>query len=63
MRHHHTAEIGVYVVEGHVPADALKRLLAERPGRQGSGGARHADGPPGHGNRRAVVPDTYEIVL
>jgi hypothetical protein len=28
----HTAEIGGYVVEGHVPADDLKRLLAEKPG-------------------------------
>jgi hypothetical protein len=27
----HTAEIGGYVVEGHVPAEDLKRLLAERP--------------------------------
>ena len=62
MRHHHTAEIGGYVVEGHVPADALKRLLAERPGRQGSGGARHADGPPGM-EMEGMVPDTYEIVL
>jgi hypothetical protein len=28
----HTAVIGGYVVEGHVPAAAVKRLLAERPG-------------------------------
>ncbi len=27
----HTAVIGGYVVEGHVPAEDLKRLLAERP--------------------------------
>lgn len=27
----HTAIIGGYVVEGHVPADAITRLLAERP--------------------------------
>lgn len=33
----HTAEIGEYVLEGHVPADAIKRLLAER-----SCGSRHA---------------------
>ena len=26
----HTAEIGGYVVEGHVPAEDIKRLLAER---------------------------------
>jgi hypothetical protein len=28
----HTALIGGYVVEGHVPASAIKRLLAEKPG-------------------------------
>lgn len=27
----HTAEVGGYVIEGHVPAAAIKRLLAERP--------------------------------
>jgi hypothetical protein len=27
----HTALIGGYVVEGHVPASAVKRLLAEKP--------------------------------
>ncbi|CAG0970419.1 hypothetical protein MYXO_01267 [Myxococcaceae bacterium] len=27
----HTAFVGGYVVEGHVPGDAVKRLLAEKP--------------------------------
>lgn len=27
----HTAEIGGYVIEGHVPADIIRRLLVERP--------------------------------
>ena len=27
----HTAEVAGYFVEGHVPADDIKRLLAERP--------------------------------
>ena len=27
----HTAEIGGYLVEGHVPAEDIRRLLAERP--------------------------------
>ena len=31
----HTAQVDGYVVEGHVPAGAIKRLLAERP--QGAG--------------------------
>jgi len=31
----HTAEVGGYVVEGHVPADAVKRLLADKPQAKG----------------------------
>ena len=27
----HTAFVGDYVIEGHVPADVIKRLLHERP--------------------------------
>ena len=27
----HTAEVGGYLIEGHVPAEAIERLLAERP--------------------------------
>ncbi|MFO7589169.1 MAG: DUF411 domain-containing protein [Gemmatimonadota bacterium] len=27
----HTAEVGGYLVEGHVPADAIQRLLKEKP--------------------------------
>jgi len=28
----HTAEVDGYVIEGHVPADVIQRLLKERPG-------------------------------
>jgi hypothetical protein len=31
----HTAEVGGYLVEGHVPAAQVKRLLAERPQARG----------------------------
>lgn len=31
----HTAEIGGYVVEGHVPAEDIKRLLSEKPDAKG----------------------------
>lgn len=31
----HTAEVGGYFVEGHVPADDVKRLLAEKPRARG----------------------------
>jgi hypothetical protein len=29
----HTAEVASYIIEGHVPAAALKRFLAEKPTR------------------------------
>lgn len=31
----HTAEVDGYFIEGHVPADAVKRLLAEKPKAKG----------------------------
>lgn len=31
LRTCHTAEVGGYIVEGHVPADVVRRLLTERP--------------------------------
>lgn len=31
----HTAEVGGYFVEGHVPADDIKRLLVEKPDAKG----------------------------
>jgi len=31
----HTAEVGGYFVEGHVPADDIKRLLAQKPDAKG----------------------------
>ena len=31
----HTAEVGGYFIEGHVPAEDIKRLLSERPDAKG----------------------------
>ena len=31
----HTARVGDYVIEGHVPAQDIRRLLAEHPGARG----------------------------
>lgn len=31
----HTALVGVYVVEGHVPADLIKKILTEKPALRG----------------------------
>lgn len=35
LRSCHTAEVGGYVVEGHVPADVIARLLEEKPDVEG----------------------------
>lgn len=43
----HTAVIGGYVVEGHVPASAVKRLLAEKPGVVGISVPGMPNGSPG----------------
>ena len=43
----HTAEIDKYVVEGHVPAAALKRFLSERPAALGLSVPGMPSGSPG----------------
>jgi hypothetical protein len=58
----HTAEVGGYVLEGHVPADAVKRLLAERPKAKGLAVPGMPVGSPGM-EVEGVTPDTYEVVL
>jgi len=57
----HTAEIGGYVVEGHVPADAIKRLLTERPHATGLAVAGMPASAPGMDTPGAT--DTYEVTL
>ena len=60
----HTALIGGYVVEGHVPVREIRRLLAERPAAVGIAvpgmpiGSPGMDGPE-YGGRR----DPYDVVL
>lgn len=56
----HTAEIGAYVVEGHVPASAVLRLLAEKPDAIGLSAPGMPIGSPG---MEGGKPETYEIVL
>ncbi|SHK22123.1 Uncharacterized conserved protein [Roseomonas rosea] len=58
----HTAEVDGYVVEGHVPADAVERLLIERPQATGLAVAGMPVGSPGM-EVRGVPPETYEVVL
>ena len=60
----HTARIGGYVVEGHVPAREIRRLLAEKPDAIGIAvpgmpvGSPGMDGPE-YGGRR----DPYDVLL
>jgi hypothetical protein len=58
----HTAEIGGYVIEGHVPADAIKRLLAEKPQAKGLAVPGMPIGSPGM-EVDGAEDDTYEVVL
>ncbi len=58
----HTAEVAGYVVEGHVPADAIKRLLAERPKAKGLSVPGMPVGSPGM-EVEGSPPDIYEVVL
>lgn len=58
----HTAEIGGYVVEGHVPAEAIKRLLVERPKVTGLAVAGMPVGSPGI-EVPGQSPDSYDVVV
>ena len=55
----HTSIAGGYVVEGHVPADAVKRLLSERPKVTGIAVPGMPMGSPGMEGERK---DSYEIM-
>ena len=52
----HTAEVGGYAIEGHVPAVAIKRLLAERPVATGLAVPGMPAGSPGMGGE----PEVYD---
>jgi hypothetical protein len=55
----HTAVVGRYVVEGHVPADVIRRLLAEQPDVRGIAVPGMPMGSPGmEGPRR----DRYDVI-
>lgn len=47
LRSCHTTVVDGYVIEGHVPADDIERLLAERPDVSGIGLAGMPQGAPG----------------
>ncbi len=56
----HTAQLGNYIIEGHVPAHALKRLLAERPDAIGLAVPGMPIGSPG---MEGGAPETYDVIL
>lgn len=51
----HTAEIEGYAVEGHVPAAAIRQLLADRPDLDGIALPGMPSGSPGMGGRAEVL--------
>jgi hypothetical protein len=56
----HTAEVAGYIVEGHVPAAALRRFLAEKPNATGLAVPGMPIGSPGMEGGR---PEKYDVVL
>ena len=52
----HTAEVGGYIVEGHVPAIAIRRLLEERPDAAGVAVAGMPAGSPGMDGKAQQYP-------
>lgn len=57
----HTTLIGTYVVEGHVPATALRRLLAEKPPIAGIALPGMPAGSPGMGGTKTGPFSIYEL--
>lgn len=56
----HTAQLEGYVIEGHVPAAAIRRLLAERPAALGLAVPGMPIGSPG---MEGGTPQLYDVVL
>ena len=55
----HTVEVDGYVIEGHVPFDAVARLLAERPAISGIAVPGMPEGSPGMGDDPAA---RYDVI-
>lgn len=56
----HTARIGSYVIEGHVPAADIKRLLKEKPQAVGLAAPGMPGGSPG---METAKPQPYDVLL
>ena len=59
MQSCHTAKVGDYFVEGHVPADLVKRLLADKPDIKGLTVPGKPMGSPGMEGPRK---DPYDVI-
>ena len=59
LRTCHTAEVAGYIVEGHVPADAVKELVKKRPQIVGVAVAGMPAGSPG---MESDTPEAYNVV-
>jgi hypothetical protein len=57
----HTMTVGGYVVEGHVPVAALRRLLAEKPAIRGISLPGMPEGSPGMGGTKQAPFTIYAI--
>lgn len=57
----HTATIGDYTIEGHVPATDIRRLLSERPAAQGLTVPGMPYGSPGMGPK--AERQAFEVIL
>ena len=62
LRSCHTAKVDGYVLEGHVPAADVERLLSERPEARGLAVPGMPTGSPGM-EMPGVSPDSYEVIL
>ena len=54
-----TAKVGEYVIEGHVPASAIERLLEERPNVAGLAVPGMPAGSPG---MPSATPERYQVL-
>lgn len=61
MQSCHTAVIDGYVIEGHVPAREIRRLLAERPSAIGLAVPGMPVGSPGM--ETGGAPDSYDVLI
>ena len=58
----HTGETSGYVLEGHIPPEAIKRLLKERPEASGLAAPGMPVGSPGM-EVEGTMPETFEVIL